>query len=438
MLISYKSWMVPATLASESGTRAAPREPRSLRYESLTFWRGVACLLIVVYHSILYRHIAGQNFIFAVLHQFWIGVPIFFVISGYCITASADALRSNPLPVRRFFWRRFRRIFPPYWIWLGIMILSIYWIETFISPDYLQCASVPPLHTMTLWRWLGNATLTEPWRTHLAGEPPTVLFWGASWTLCFEEQFYLVVGLILLFARRWLFGAAALLSLLVIAGTFLISGYDQKTWGTFFNCLWLAFAAGVLAYYVLNYVPPQRQTWYCIPLILGIGFNLMDQRQDIYLDGKWILALCAIIAVYIWKRHVPRWRYLFIVPLAAGLGCAFAVGSSSFRIREPGTSEQCVAAFLFALLIIAVKDWDGAINQSRVLSPFRFCGAMCYSLYLVHWPLVAIIAHSFDLLGVTSPAAILLITVPCCVAATLLIAWIFHRLAERRFWNPRI
>ena len=48
----------------------------------------------------------------------WAGVPIFFVISGYCISATADSARRKGLPARTYFWRRFRRIFPPYWIFL--------------------------------------------------------------------------------------------------------------------------------------------------------------------------------------------------------------------------------------------------------------------------------------------------------------------------------
>lgn len=95
-------------------------------------------------------------------------------------------------------------------------------------------------------------------------------------------------------------------------------------------------------------------------------------------------------------------------------------------------------AFLFAILIIVLKGWDDSMNQSKILAPLRFCGTMCYSLYLVHWPLVAVVGRAFDSLGVTSPAGILFITVPCCVAVTLPVAWAFHRLVERRFWNPRI
>lgn len=429
--------LVSGNMASES---VAPsfRESQTLRYESLTVWRGVACLLIVVYHSILYRRVSGQSFVFGVLNQFWIGVPVFFVISGYCITASAEALRRKPVPVRRFFWRRIHRIFPPYWAWFGIMAVAVYLVETFIAPGYFRRASVPPLEEMTKWRWLGNVSLMEMWRTHLTGESPTKLFWGPSWTLCYEEQFYLVVGLILLFARRWIFRAATLISLGVLAGAVFISGYDQKSYGTFFNCLWLTFAAGVLAYYALNNVGPERRNWYCIPLIAGAAYLVADPRQESYLDGKWVMGLCGIAAFYVWKYSARRWRYLFFAPLVAGSGFAFMVRASSFRGRPPDTGDHCVMAFLFAFLIIALKKWDDSINRSRVFAPIRFCGEMCYSLYLVHWPTVLLIGHTFDLLGITSPAAILFVTVPVCVAVTLLIAWVFHRLVERRFWNRRI
>jgi peptidoglycan/LPS O-acetylase OafA/YrhL len=425
------------TAIPESAT-PAPRDSRSLRYDSLTFWRGIACLLVVIYHSILYWPISNQNFVFGLLRQLWIGVPVFFVISGYCITASADALGRRPVPVTMFFWRRFRRIFPPYWIWLGIMVIAVYWVETFVGPGFFRCANVPPLQEMTKWRWLGNITLTEMWRTHVTGEPPTAIFWGPGWTLCYEEQFYVVMGLILLFARRFLFRAAALISAVVIAGPFFISQYDQKTYGTFLNCLWLAFAAGVLAYYALNYADLNQRNRCCLLLIASAVCVVADPRLPSFLDGKWILALCGVGAYYVWKHCSPRWRCLVTVPLAIGLWYAFTMRDSLFRRIMPDTGEHCFVAFLFAFLIIVLKKWDDSINRSKALAPVRRCGEMCYSIYLVHWPVVVLAANGFHVWGVTSPAAALFIAVPSCVAVTLAIALVFHRFVERPFWNPRI
>ena len=150
------------------------------------------------------------------------------------------------------------------------------------------------------------------------------------------------------------------------------------------------------------------------------------------------MALCGITAYYVWKYSAPRWRYLFFVPLAFGLVYALTVRGSLFKPRPLDMAEHCVVAFLFAFLIISLRKWDDSINRSKVLSPLRFCGERCYSLYLVHWPVVVLIGHAFNALGMTNATAILLITVPCCLATSLLLAAVFHTWVERRFWNPRI
>src|SRR5688572_12042177 len=97
------------------------------RYESLDVWRGVACLLVVVFHSAGY--VAGAGFdagvraaggsafdwVLVAVGRFWVGVPLFFVVSGYCISAAADTTRAKPGGVGRYFARRARRIYPPLW-----------------------------------------------------------------------------------------------------------------------------------------------------------------------------------------------------------------------------------------------------------------------------------------------------------------------------------
>jgi len=69
-------------------------ESRSLRYDSLTLWRGVACLLIVVFHSVHYLPVSGQYVLFGALNEFWIGVPIFFVSTDASYTFTADGNRT--------------------------------------------------------------------------------------------------------------------------------------------------------------------------------------------------------------------------------------------------------------------------------------------------------------------------------------------------------
>ena len=104
------------------------------RYRSLDLWRGAACLAVVVYHAAGAATLSsGSSGFFdrlalpalRVVGFGWIGVPVFFVISGYCIAATSDSQRHRGLPTRRFFERRFWRIYPPYWAFLGLMAVVI-------------------------------------------------------------------------------------------------------------------------------------------------------------------------------------------------------------------------------------------------------------------------------------------------------------------------
>src|SRR4051794_16431273 len=98
-------------------------KPACPRYYSLDTWRGVACLLVVLYHSAFYEGFQladyqASDWLAQMLSRFigngWAGVTIFFVISGYCITATVDATRRKPTPLKNYFLRRVKRIYPPY------------------------------------------------------------------------------------------------------------------------------------------------------------------------------------------------------------------------------------------------------------------------------------------------------------------------------------
>src|SRR5436853_2184504 len=108
-------------------------KPRAPRYHSLDHWRGLACLMIVLFHASIYlmasedtsalKHLVTlqsrvATFAVRAIHCLGWGVPIFFVISGYCIAATVDSSRRKAKPARNFFARRFRRIYPPFWIFL--------------------------------------------------------------------------------------------------------------------------------------------------------------------------------------------------------------------------------------------------------------------------------------------------------------------------------
>jgi peptidoglycan/LPS O-acetylase OafA/YrhL len=371
--------------------------PRHPRYESLDLWRGFACLLVVVFHTSygyavtfeMKRNLAEQGgrpveWLAASTGEFWIGVPLFFVISGYCIAASADSSRRKPNAAGRFFLRRFRRIYPPLWVFLGGTFLAILampeaWFPG-SKPEGLG-EPITPWNRLEPANWLGMITLTEEWRHHFGG-PPKGYLMGHLWTLCYEEQFYLVAGLLVLVARRWFFAGVGVVS----AGVLLLLATGTVFPGFFFDGLWLAFACGVAVYYRINHATP-----------------IIARALDAAIAGVFVMNAGVFRN---WVAFQPNLQSYLAVGSAAGLAMAW------------------------------LHRFDGALTKIRWLAPVGFCGRICYSLYLVHAPITAIVAWNCYRFGITDPLGTLTVTLPLGVGLSVAAGWVFHRWVELRFMNP--
>jgi peptidoglycan/LPS O-acetylase OafA/YrhL len=79
------------------------------------------------------------------------------------------------------------------------------------------------------------------------------LFLQQSWTLCYEEQFYALTGLMLLVAPRRFFAAGLTLTTAVVLIMIFCQWHHVTTAGFFFDGSWMTFAAGMLVYYRINY-----------------------------------------------------------------------------------------------------------------------------------------------------------------------------------------
>jgi peptidoglycan/LPS O-acetylase OafA/YrhL len=394
-----------AVLENQSRPLAVYPQIRSTRYPSLDIWRGAACLMIVILHSTFAAYVGDVAFerlhhplaarLLSLIDQMWIGIPLFFVISGYCISATADSSRRKAHPSSHYFKRRIRRIFPPYWIALAVTV-ALYGIATrfpALAGDPSQHFQyIPKANTLSSMQWFGNITLTETWRIHLGGGPLNA-YLTPAWTLCYEEQFYAVCGLLILFMPRRFFSGAlgvSILTAIVFALTVVFPGLHIK--GFFFDGKWLMFAAGVLVYYVLNYLPPRARL--SCALFLGI----------------------ALVSAKILSKQLLFHGY-----------------NTDTVLDDP---YAWYAAFIFALVILLLRPADGWICNSRLLWPIAICGRMCYSLYLIHWPLCKIIGNLLLLAGVRGFVPELTITAPIIIAVSILAGWAFHLVVERHFLNP--
>jgi peptidoglycan/LPS O-acetylase OafA/YrhL len=393
----------PSSMRRSAADLPLPANPR---YQMLDIWRGVACLMIVVLHAAFYfkyddtPDVRAAAPVAAMIHgiisRFGSGVHLFFVISGYCIAATVDSSRRKPNVGKEFFLRRFRRIFPPYWFALGFTIVLVAMVTLLgagamvSDPGIHDTGVLPQPASLSISQWLGNLTLTEHWRHHLFGSPEMKLL-GPSWSLCYEEQFYAICGVILLIAPRRFFSGTILVSLftglMMLVGAMLggIAQFD----GFFFDGRWLLFAVGVLVYHHVNYGKP-RNSW-LIPAVLAV-------------------TLAALVVV----------RY---------------------RIMREATFEQksrCfefIIATTFGVALVALHRWDRLISASPVTAPLAWCGRMCYSLYLIHWPVSKVTAALLFAYGVRGIWTVLLVSVPVCLIASLSTSYLFYLLVECRYMN---
>ncbi len=208
---------------------------------------------------------------------------------------------------------------------------------------------------------------------------------GHVWTLCFEEQFYGIAGLLLLLTHKRIFLAALIvtLSIPVIAG--LAHRYDVNLDGTIVGGGWYLFAAGIAVYYRIHYAGR---------------------------FGRWINAALFTVAI--------------LLPV---------FDRKLFTSTDHNGSFTQFVAFLFAFLLAALYPNDTEMTSWRILRPFSFCGRIWYSLYLIH-PLVTTgIGHAFYEWGLRGNWQTLLVTVPVSLSLSLAISAAFFFLVERHFLN---
>ena len=310
---------------------------------------------------------------------------MFFVISGYCISATVDAHRRRPgRTLASYLVRRVRRIFPPYWIVLAATVLIVSVVDVAIPGRPLTADEggifLRPWWYST-WQWVGNVTLTEQWRMNLIGGQKA-WFLGHAWTLSYEEQFYLVAAFLLWgIPRQFFMGAAAvsaIVSVVAVAGSRLSWPID----GFFFDGSWLQFYLGVVVYFTLNYASRYVQ-WLVTASIAAAALSLVLVSETISSSVK----------------TVPQ---------------AFTV------------------ALLFALALIPLHRLDAKVARLKAMEPLRYAGLMCYSLYLLHLPINRLLHAALRALDAPSTPWL---TVPVCAAFSLPVAWWFHCAVERRFMS---
>ena len=151
------------------------------RDKALDGLRGIAILLVLATH-LLHLKATGplSQWIHALARAGWIGVDLFFVLSGFLITRILVGLREEPGRAQTFYGRRALRILPAYYAYLGVSLLLIFSLVEDATALADTRRHLPGL--MLFGQNLGSAWLGEPALRELRH----------LWSLAVEEQFYLL------------------------------------------------------------------------------------------------------------------------------------------------------------------------------------------------------------------------------------------------------
>jgi peptidoglycan/LPS O-acetylase OafA/YrhL len=293
--------------------------------------RGCACLLVVLGHY--FGEVAhGARF----LCLEWIGVDLFFCLSGFLIGGILLDNRTSPAYFGPFYIRRGFRIFPIYYLTVTLVLLAL---------PRLSGAAEPPYAPGLYYGYLQNFAMS------FSGvEVPHWLM--PTWTLCVEEQFYLLLPVIVyLTPPRWLLRALVLL----IASASL------------FRLILVLNSANKLALFML-------------------------------LPTEWDLLFLGVIGAYarrtpaLWSRLIAGDRRVLKAIVFSGLAAVplLAFGDNVLGLRSfdvVGRFALGVALSGLVLLLVSGSP-EGARFRSPVLC---FFGSISYGLYLIHQPVAGIL-----------------------------------------------
>lgn len=317
--------------------RAAARDGMPKHFEPhIQGLRAIAVLLVVVYHFWPGRLSGG-----------YIGVDIFFVISGFLITGqlARELKRTGRIALPAFWAKRARRLLPA-----SLLVLVFSTIATlFILPLSGLVSSLREILAATFY--LENWSLAASSVDYLASSNESLV--QHYWSLSLEEQFYIV----------W--------PLLLLGATWLGARYFARRQQAFL--LAVVVGVGVLS------------------LIVSIAYTATNPAEAYFVifTRMWEFAVGGTLALL----PALRPRGAFATNLLGYLGLIAVLGSGYLFNREtpfPGYLALIPVLGTAAMLVSGRRDrwYDiGSVLSGR---PQRFLGDISYSVYLWHWPLIII------------------------------------------------
>jgi peptidoglycan/LPS O-acetylase OafA/YrhL len=308
--------------------------------------RGMAILLVIPHNADIFSNSAAWLWPVALLaHAGWIGVQLFFVLSGFLITRNLLDSRDRPHYFRAFYVRRALRIFPLYFLTLlaGLVLLPLFVTYT---PEALAS------HQHQVWLWTFTSNWSQPFGIDVSG-------FSHFWSLAVEEQFYLVWPFVVLLAagRRLLWICVALVLVALLSRAFMqVSGAKPE-------------------------------------MIYMFTFCRMDA-----------LAMGAAMAVVSQSTPAMQWingHSRAVLAIAFGVLLGVALYTHSYSVFDPHTlvTGQTLLAAAFALLVVSVGSisrgtFGQLLRRLLEMSWLRRVGRYSFAMYVFHLPLIVVLGST--------------------------------------------
>jgi peptidoglycan/LPS O-acetylase OafA/YrhL len=315
------------------------RNPRLAgRIPELDGIRGLAILLVLVWHSVangVQGVVVGswQAYSLVTLRLTWTGVDLFFVLSGFLIGGILYDAKNSKSYYRTFYFRRIYRIFPLYFTWIALFMAGLH----FTGPNSANTLREIFNRDIPVWPYplflqnfsmASQATLGPTWMS-------------VTWSLAVEEQFYLLLPLIVRHLNYRGITILATTSILVAPVVRLI--------------LW--FSGNV-------YVGP---------------YTLLPCRMDALGFGVLVALACRNKAA--WEWLASRRRHLYFAFLLLGCGVVFM---HKYQRHLFTFGLTWIAAFYAVLLLLTVVN-PGRLETSCFRSQFLVkLGTLAYAVYIFH------------------------------------------------------
>ncbi|VDN58341.1 unnamed protein product [Dracunculus medinensis] len=300
--------------------------------------RGLAIIYIMAFHIFPDKFTNG-----------FIGVDIFFVLSGFLITMILD--QSKPITafvVADFFRKRIQRIFPAYYLLLTIVII-------FGGSGHLINIDFEILLTDSIWAFIFLSNVHD-WIKNNDYFAAVISFFITignfnfllhTWSLAVEMQFYLLAPLIMKIRREFTYGNIIVIVISVLSLILHLEAQASQSFSFIFSRLW-QFFCGTLAFHL----------------------SKMNNR------------------IFVSDYYLKAWKALTILSL---------IIISPLSIIIHLNEKLCRILVTGAVTIIIAGKWQDLSEKYLTLLGLDFIGDLSYSLYLIHWPCIIFIKYIYDI-----------------------------------------